>query len=156
KMMMKNPKDRYQRPVQLVQHLMQVAQKVGAGTDVPEGAMFIDAPLLSEPRKRPLLMVSLAALALAGVLMVLNLAQRQTGTGPRPPGKDDKPPKDSVVVGPKQPGVNAPSAAAGGVMEIASQEDLKLLLENQTSQELKGIVAKDVTITEPYLVFQGA
>lgn len=157
KMMMKNPKDRYQRPVQLVQHLMQVAQKVGAGADVPEGALFIDAPLLSEPRKRPLLMVSLAALALAAVLMALNLAppNRQTGSGPRSPGRDDKPAKDSVAASPKQSGVNPPSAAAGGVMEIASQEDLKLLLENQTSRELKGIVAKDFSITEPNLVFQG-
>ena len=45
RMMAKDPEDRYQKPVHLMQHLMQVAEKVGAGADVPEGVMFLDAPL---------------------------------------------------------------------------------------------------------------
>src|SRR5262249_29974203 len=45
RMMAKEPKDRYQHPVHLVQHLMQVAQKVGAADEVPEGMMFVEAPL---------------------------------------------------------------------------------------------------------------
>ena len=37
----------------LVQHLMQVAQKVGAANDVPEGVLFVDTPLPGQPRSRP-------------------------------------------------------------------------------------------------------
>jgi serine/threonine protein kinase len=79
RMMAKDPKDRYQRPLHLVQHLMQVAQKVGAADDVPEGVLFVDAPLPNAPRKRPLLMVSLASLFLGLLLFLLSLAPSGQG-----------------------------------------------------------------------------
>src|SRR5207244_4797737 len=50
RMMAKDPRARYQRPIQLVQHLMQVAHKVGAADDLPEGVLFVEAPLLASPR----------------------------------------------------------------------------------------------------------
>src|SRR5438477_5897768 len=40
-MMAKDVKTRYQRPLQLVQHLMQVARKVGVADDLPEGVLFV-------------------------------------------------------------------------------------------------------------------
>jgi len=52
KMMAKNPKDRYQRPLHLVHELMRIAQKVGAADDLAEGVLFVDAPLPSVPRTR--------------------------------------------------------------------------------------------------------
>src|SRR5207302_8312565 len=70
RMMAKDPKDRYQRPVHLVQHLLKVAQKFGAADDVPEGVLFVDAALPGDPRKRPLLLISLGALALAFILLL--------------------------------------------------------------------------------------
>jgi serine/threonine protein kinase len=73
RMMAKDPKDRYQRPEHLVQHLLVTAQKVGAPAEVPDGVLFVDAPLPTPPARRPLLMVGLAALALAVVLLLLSL-----------------------------------------------------------------------------------
>lgn len=70
KMMEKNPKDRYQRPIHLVHHLMQVAQKVGAADDVPEGLLLVDAPLPAEPRGRPLLFIGLALASLVVVTLL--------------------------------------------------------------------------------------
>src|SRR4051794_12925871 len=72
RMMAKDPKDRYQRAEHLVQHLIQVAQKLGAAADVPDGVLFVDAPLPTPPRKRPLLMAALAILGLGIVLIVLS------------------------------------------------------------------------------------
>ena len=45
--------DLHQRPLDLVQHLMKVAQKVGAANDLPEGVLFVDTHLPGEPRRRP-------------------------------------------------------------------------------------------------------
>jgi hypothetical protein len=78
RMMAKDPKDRYQRPEHLVQHLMQVAQKLGAVSEVPDGMLFVDAPLPSPPRPRPLLLAAAAALALVALVVLLGQ------TGPRP------------------------------------------------------------------------
>ena len=54
RMMAKDPKDRYQRAEHLVQHLIQVAQKLGAVADMPDGVLFVDAPLPTPPRRAPL------------------------------------------------------------------------------------------------------
>ena len=63
KMMAKDPTDRYQRAEQLVQHLIFVAQKLGAGSEVPEGMLFVEAPILSPPRTRPAVVGVIAAAA---------------------------------------------------------------------------------------------
>jgi serine/threonine protein kinase len=81
RMMAKDPKDRYQRAEHLVQHLIQVAQKLGAVSEAPDGVLFMDAPLPSPPGKRPVLVVSLAFLALAGLLAVLSLAPTESNSG---------------------------------------------------------------------------
>ena len=65
RMMAKNPKNRYQRPEHLVQHLVMVAQRLGLDAEAPEGLLFVDAPLPSQPRPRPVL------LALAGVAVLI-------------------------------------------------------------------------------------
>ncbi|MCI0683977.1 MAG: serine/threonine protein kinase [Gemmataceae bacterium] len=157
KMMAKNPKDRYQRPVQLVQHLLQVAQRVGAAADMPEGVLFVDAPLLSPPRKRPLLLVSLAALALAVLLMVLNLAppSNRPTSPPRPSAIKDAGAKDSApIAGPKQVVPANPPAVSRLNSDIASEEDLRALLADTTSPSVKAYVTESFSIAEPGLVFQ--
>src|SRR4029077_10032469 len=58
RMMAKNPRDRYQRAEHLVMHLIQVAQKVGAPAEVPESLLFVDAPLPTAPRHRPVLLAA--------------------------------------------------------------------------------------------------
>jgi serine/threonine protein kinase len=76
KMMAKNPKDRYQRPIHLVQHLMQVAQKVGAANDLPEGVLLVDAELPGQPRSRPVLVIGLALATLAVVTFLISFATK--------------------------------------------------------------------------------
>lgn len=158
KMMAKNPKDRYQRPVQLVQHLMQVAHKVGAAADMPEGVLFVDAPLLSPPRKRPLLLVSLGALALALVLMVLNLVPptNRPNSTIRPSAVKDGGVKDNGNAGGVKPlvAVNPPASAKPN-SEISSEEELRALLNDATSSTVKAVVAGSFTISQPGLLFQG-
>jgi hypothetical protein len=73
RMMAKDPKDRYQRAEHLVQHSLQAAQKLG-GVDVPDGLLFVDAPLPSPPRKRPLLLGGIAVGALALFVLIVSLA----------------------------------------------------------------------------------
>jgi len=157
KMMAKNPKDRYQRPVQLVQHLMQIANQVGAAADMPEGVLFVDAPLLSPPRKRPLVLISAGALALAALLMVLSLAPPQ-----KPPGGPTRPQKDEAKGG-KDSGSTAakpavpipPVSVKGGAVEVKDEQDLRNLFADTTSSSVKAIVVKNIVITQPGLLFQG-
>ncbi len=85
RMMAKEPRARYQRPLLLAQHLMQVAHKVGAADDMPEGVLFVDVPVPTAPRNRPVLMAALTFLALA-VLITL-VAINPSGSPPSvPPG----------------------------------------------------------------------
>jgi hypothetical protein len=100
RMMAKDPKDRYQRPEHLVQHIMQVAQKLGALAEVPDGVLFVDAPLPSAPRPRPLLMALLAVLAV-GVVIVVYLQTMPRG---RPPDDLPRPPVAVVHAAPPQAG----------------------------------------------------
>ncbi|MFO0969743.1 MAG: serine/threonine-protein kinase [Gemmataceae bacterium] len=90
KMMAKDPRDRYQRPIYLVQHLMQIAQKVGAAADLPEGGLIVETPLPGTPRKRPLLIIGLAAAALAAQIMLLSFLGGEHAPGPvgGPPAKE--------------------------------------------------------------------
>ena len=83
RMMAKDPKDRYQRAEHLVQHLIQVAQKLGSVADLPDGVLFVDAPLPSPPAKRPLLMAAAGVFLLGVLLIVLSLAPARSGA-PRP------------------------------------------------------------------------
>jgi serine/threonine protein kinase len=71
RMMAKQPGDRYQRSEHLVQHLLVLAQKTGAGAEVPEGVLFVDAPLPSPPQSRPLVVGGIAAAALVVFIVVL-------------------------------------------------------------------------------------
>ncbi len=120
RMMAKDPKDRYQRAEHLVQHLIQMAQKLGAIADLPDGVLFVDAPLPSPPRKRPLLIGAVAVLALGIFLIVLSFAPgryRPAWHPPKdngraefkpPPALDRRPQPDKgkpVVVTGSAPGV---------------------------------------------------
>ncbi|HZZ78712.1 MAG TPA: serine/threonine-protein kinase, partial [Gemmataceae bacterium] len=82
KMMAKNPNDRYQRPIHLVHHLMQVARKVGAADDLPEGVMFVDAPLPGQPRSRPILYIGAALVALVALTLMASFVPEPRPVGP--------------------------------------------------------------------------
>lgn len=78
RMMAKDPQDRYQRPEHLVHHLLQVAQRLGAG-DVPEGVLYVDAPLPNSPRMRPVLVAVASAF-----LLVMLVGLHGMTSGPVP------------------------------------------------------------------------
>src|SRR5262249_36710292 len=61
RMMAKNPRDRYQTPEHLIHHLVLVAKKLGAAAEVPEGVVFVDAPLPNLPASRPVVLAALLA-----------------------------------------------------------------------------------------------
>src|SRR4029079_588227 len=63
RMMAKNVRDRYQTPEQLVHDLLHAARKLGAGGDVPEGVLAVEASLPQSSSYRPLLLVALSAAA---------------------------------------------------------------------------------------------
>ncbi|MCI0378794.1 MAG: serine/threonine protein kinase [Gemmataceae bacterium] len=152
RMMSKNPRERYQRPVHLVQHLMQVAQKVGAVDDLPEGVLLVDAPLPEPPRKRPLLLVSSAFLALAALLLVLSVLPPQKNipigirSGPAGPDK-------SVLLKESGAGKGVVAPSGQGPIFIKTEQDLeKLLKENKNS--LHAVLENDIEISDG-LLFSG-
>jgi serine/threonine protein kinase len=157
RMMAKDPKDRYQRPVHLVQHLMQVAQHVGAAVDVPEGVMFIDAPLPNAPRKRPVLMIALATVFLAGLLFVQSLTP--TGPGPNPPLNGPAPkghqldPVGKEVL-PNEPPNGQP--VEGGPYRLPKDLDsLRDAMATGASTQVNVVVDGVTDLTDGPLVFRG-
>src|SRR5262249_27767878 len=97
RMMAKNPRDRYQKPEHLVEHLLRVAQKVEAGTERADGLLYVDAPLPTRPT-RPLILGALAIAAVVTLVFTLeqpkasrgSFPQNSRGTSP-PEERKDKP-----------------------------------------------------------------
>ena len=72
RMMAKQPKDRYQTPEHLVHHLYLAAQKLGAAAEVPEGVLAVEAALPNPPGGRPLVLAALAAIAVVGLIFLID------------------------------------------------------------------------------------
>ena len=75
RMMAKEPRDRYQRPNDLIQHLMAIAQKMNllgeAGSH--ERVLFVDVPLPSPARFSPVLLAVAAVAAVAVLAVILGM-----------------------------------------------------------------------------------
>jgi tRNA A-37 threonylcarbamoyl transferase component Bud32 len=101
RMMAKDPRNRYQKPEHLVQHLIQLAQKLGTATQA-DGVLFVDAPLPAPPTFRPLLVGAVAAVLLVTLVVLHGMSswsapqprflKREIGPGVILPPVD--PPKD--------------------------------------------------------------
>jgi hypothetical protein len=94
RMMAKNPRDRYQSPEHLTHHLVLAAKKLGAAAEVPEGVVFVDAPLPNLPASRPVFLAALLAAAVVGLILILEQTTQQP-RGPERPvraGNTDKGP----------------------------------------------------------------
>ncbi|MBM4070223.1 MAG: serine/threonine protein kinase [Planctomycetes bacterium] len=157
RMMAKDPNHRYQQPVQLIQHLLQVAQHVGAA-DAPEGMLFIDAPLPSAPRRRPILTATAAALGLALVLFVLSLLPPSTRPVSPPPQLAENvipPSKGKGEVAKKS--VEPPLAE--GTIRIKDAKDLARLrqaLERNEAPQVRAIIdVPFLDVSETPLVVNG-
>src|SRR5262249_52986517 len=91
KMMAKEPRDRYQRPEELIQHLIIVAQKLNlSDMGSHERVLFVDAGLPSPPRYSPVLLGAAAVAAVALLAVVLGLGGG-TGETRLPPPAVNKP-----------------------------------------------------------------
>lgn len=134
RMMAKDPRERYQRPEHLVQHLLQAAQKLGAGGQ-SDGVLFVDAPLPSPPRMRPMIVAAVAASLLVMLVVLHGMSTwPTTRTNPgRPIAKDsgtrtpenkdrDKTPGSADVTPPVVP--TPPVPAARGHVDVASAQEL--------------------------------
>ncbi len=142
KMMAKNVRDRYQRPIQLVQHLLQVAK--ANGDDLGREAIYVDVNVPAEPQRRPLLLVSLATLALAGLLFLLSLAPQATKKGGGPP-KNGNPAQGSLVV---QTVPDTPKSVAPTPTVIRTEDDLqKKLASAADGDKLTIALANDIFLT---------
>jgi serine/threonine protein kinase len=153
RMMAKNPKDRYQRPIHLVHHLMQLAKKVGVADDLPDGMLFIDAPLPNPPGSRPVLIVGLALVALVVVTMLVSFGPEPYPRGPQPPldpPNANKPDKGEIAKGGPKQGVEV--APQGD--EIKTLADLKLVLVNPAKSVTAKIKAPRIDLDG--VVFKGS
>jgi hypothetical protein len=75
RLMAKDPRQRYQRPEHLVQHLLQATHRLGAGAEAPDGVLFVDAALPAPPRTRPLLVAGCAAAIVVILVLVIGPSQ---------------------------------------------------------------------------------
>lgn len=87
RMMAKEPRERYQRPEHLVQHLLQQAKRLGCSVDVPEGVHYVDAPLPSPPRTRPVLIGAIAAAVIVGLVGLLGILSNSGVTAEAEPDR---------------------------------------------------------------------
>jgi hypothetical protein len=139
KMMAKEPRDRYQRPEQLIQHLLVIANKMQlpADSSSQEAMLFVDAPLPQPPRFSPVL-AAVAAVAAVAILAVI------LGTG----GRDPRPlpiaagtrPNDAPVVPPGNGGAPPTlpeNPAERGPKTAANARELARLLEDPAVEEIQ-------------------
>lgn len=83
RMMAKDPRDRYQRPEELIQHLLAVAQKLHLPADgSQESVIFVDARIPQSTRDAPW-WTALVAIATVAVIAVL-LGSNESDTSPPP------------------------------------------------------------------------
>lgn len=127
KMMAKDPSQRYQRPMQLVQHLAQIGKRYDGESSQET---FVDV-IPVEPRSRPMLIVCVALLALAGLLFALSLAPNSNKKtdppkiGARPTSIEKKPTVD----------VNKTVAPPAAVTVLRTEDDLQRAIDRAIGGE---------------------
>jgi len=86
KMMAKEPRDRYQRPEQLIQHLLGVAQRMNLPAEAAgvESMLFVDARLPQPPHYPPVLTAVAAVAAVTIIAVILGVGGSSTDTRPLP------------------------------------------------------------------------
>jgi serine/threonine protein kinase len=156
KMMAKNPKDRYQRPIHLVHHLMQIAQQVGAADDMPEGVLFVDAPLPGKRRSRPVMIIGMALAALVALIVLLSFAPEQNPPTPPSPavittkGSQPNPnPLTTVVNPPIESSALPPSV-------VNNLADLKAVFGAHAALEIEAKVPDTINLDSAGITFRGS
>jgi serine/threonine protein kinase len=169
RMMAKDPRGRYQRPEHLVQHLISLAQKLGGGAEVPEGVLFVDAPLPDPPYVRPLWVALSAVVGLLVLIFVLSPPPVSNSTSHSGNGSAENPPRGLVPdpeakvktetpsKSPEEKADRQPFPREGGLdtFEAHSVKDLAdLLREDHPGATI--YLTHDLDLTpEDQLLFQG-
>ncbi len=143
RMMAKHPKDRYQRPEFLVQHLLGVAQKLSQETEPRPGGevLFIDSILPSPPKVRPLAVLSAAGLglvllvSLSGPLLnapVIGPTGSSGRTAQGSPTHGSNPGSSAPLPLPSGPYIEAPLAPDRSRRHAKNAQDLRDIVQGET------------------------
>jgi len=137
RMMAKDPRQRYQRPEHLVQHLLQATHRLAPGSEAPEGVLFVDAALPAPPRARPLLVAGCAAAIV--VVLVLLIGRSQDGrslggSGTPPPPRQTEDLVKGQPPGAGQAGGLTPEGGGPKVNPPVPETDTEVLLEGPASK----------------------
>jgi serine/threonine protein kinase len=165
RMMAKDPKARYQRAEHLVQHLLLAAHKLGTlPAETPDGVLFVDAPLPSPPRTRPLLVAGLGAVILVTLIIVFGHGRAPWSGGAQdngwanifpPPKSHEKKSEEGGAGGPardgpkpKDSGQDAKPTETPIRYEARSAEDLREFLRktNTNGREVELVISKDIEL----------
>jgi hypothetical protein len=132
RMMAKEPRDRYQSPEPLIQHLFQVARNLTPSEGADHGTvLFVDAPIPGPPRYSPLLvgLAGIAAVVILAVLFGVGNDRREPRFGPWPgPHPADGSPTSTAAA----PVNGAEPPSAGREARARNVTELARLLEQKT------------------------
>ncbi len=105
KMMAKEPRDRYQRPEQLIQHLLGVAQRMNMPAEAAgaESLLFVDARLPQPPRYSPVLVAAAAIAAVTIIAVILGVGGNSSDSRPLPPAPWQSKPTTVAAANPPAP-----------------------------------------------------
>jgi serine/threonine protein kinase len=160
RMLAKEPRDRYQTPQQLVQHLLLAARKLGAPSEVPEGVLSMEAVVPNPPRYRPFLLAALATVAVVVLIVFIGQtvstqlpsievrftppAKVERDRGPSQVVKDGGAPQVSPTPGPPPPD---PKKLALYESDDVTPYDLaRWLKDNAGADEIEVRLARDLDL----------
>jgi serine/threonine protein kinase len=153
RMMAKNPKERYQRPEELVNHLIVLAQKLGGPSPGSDSVLFVDAPLPGQPRTRPWLVAVSAILALVALIVMLGPPWPTTSI-PKPP---HAPSGEKGTQAPGNGTANSSGAAPGAPAKASGklpvpQSDTEIAsIHTHDAKELVSFLQKKDPVARVYL-----
>ncbi len=164
RMLAKQPRDRYQTPLQLVQHLLAAARKVGAVAEVPEGVLAVEAVVPAAPRYRPVLIAALATVAVVVLILVLGQGTSRPlvdidgppVTAPRA-GRDNSTPHDKDPVPTTRPEIGVAVGPVKGKPAVYDADDptqadlTKWLQDNAKAEELDVRLAHGLDVSADLL-----
>jgi hypothetical protein len=170
RMMAKDPKDRYQQPEQVVEHLLLLARKLGGA---PDGRAAGANPLPGPPRARPVVLGLAAVAALVALVLVLGptspwpsgkpgsnlkrepaIAKREpepVGHEPGPVTREDERPTAPEPLKPSGPAMRTIQTAADLADALEEPHDRAMVLRLKddltlTPNEVFELAGRDVTI----------
>ncbi|MEI7683914.1 MAG: serine/threonine-protein kinase, partial [Planctomycetota bacterium] len=133
RMMAKDPRDRYQRPIHIVHDLLRCSSAMG--DDSSPHALHFDLSVPAPPERRPMLLVALAGVALAAVLILLSFAPNSQVKRNLQPPKANGQPKNPPALAKAIPEPATPKSVAPSPAAIRTEDDLQRALDRTSENE---------------------